>query len=155
MLARSPLRSWKWLSRASSLDASLSVGSELELSASMTMDSEQVAARARKDISRTARSFSKNAFMMLLGLTRFLAPILVYGDSTSVEIDYTLTAEDMGELVKLAQRLQKIRDLLGGGDASNDDKGGPIELDPPMIQHRSRLRPATSDSQSVPAEVAK
>jgi len=138
--ARSPIGSWRWLASVRTLDASLIAGAETRITATAELDSEAEAKRARRDITRTVRGFSRNAFLMLLGLARFLEPLRVSQEVSSVRLEYDLDAAGTGELLKLAERLEQIREMLGDDDAGDDgdaDGDEPIELDPPLLKRRS------------------
>jgi hypothetical protein len=58
----------------------------------------------------------------------------------SVRLEYDLDAAGTGELLKLAERLEQIREMLGDDDAGDDggaDGDEPIELDPPLLKRKA------------------
>ena len=137
-LRRTPLGSWRWMEKVASLDASAEATTHFAVGVTVEMDSEPDARRARRDVSKSVRRLSRNAFVRMLGIAPFLEPLQVSGEGKTASFAYALSAEEIANLAKLADRFRQMKELLSGEEKRDE----PVELDPPLM----KIAPSDADS---------
>ena len=130
---RGPMGKWRWLETIDRIDASLSISGGMEIVSASRLDSEKDASRASRDLRRLIKLLRRNTFVVLIGVERFLRKIEVSAQGDSLEVGIRLDENDIENLKKLSERLDKIKDLL-----SEPDENKPMKLDPPMLKHKAK-----------------
>ena len=130
---RGPMGKWRWLENIDRIDASASISGGMKIVSASRLDSEKDASRASRDLRRLIKLFRRNTFVVLIGVERFLRKIEVASEGNSLEVGIHLDENDIENLKKLSERLDKIKDLL-----SEPDENEPVELDPPMLKHKAK-----------------
>lgn len=95
------------------LDARVAVADGLSGSLVLTCATRLEASSLARDLRTTRRDFSRNPITLLLGIDWLLERIEIGVEGSAVEIAVSLDDNDLQQIRRLMERLEKIRALVG------------------------------------------
>ena len=96
------------------VDARLIIDGGIQIRVEGGMGSPDEAGRMAKDLARKQRELRRNLFVVFLGIDWLVDRISVSTQGTSVRIDVALSGNDIQELERFTERLDKIQELTQG-----------------------------------------
>jgi hypothetical protein len=96
------------------LDARLSAGSGLAGQVAFTCHTRLEASALAKDLRTTKRDLSRNPIALLLGVDWLFEKIVITAEGSAVEVRLVLDDNDILQIRRLVERLEKIRSLAEG-----------------------------------------
>ncbi|MCU0664589.1 MAG: hypothetical protein MUC50_19970 [Myxococcota bacterium] len=101
----------------SGLDAKVRLGQTVSMSLQAQMNTPQAAAKAAKKTSKELRGLRNNMLVVLLDIDFLLRKISVSAQEANLLFSIELDETEAMELGQLVERIEKIRQLLGGAEA--------------------------------------
>jgi hypothetical protein len=121
------------------LDADLVLGEGLDFLANLHMENEAKAAELEKELQAFRGDFANNMLTVMIGIEWLADRTAISLSGKSVAISAILDANDMDELTRLVDRLQKIQELLSTEEQGTTQEGAPLEK-PGGIPHNESGR---------------
>ncbi len=98
----------------SAIEGSLRLEGGAQISLKISMETQMDASKLAQELTGTLSKFSRNMIVVLLGIDWLLKKFVITVNVADILIDINLSEQDINNLNSLAERLQKLQDMLKG-----------------------------------------